>query len=155
MCWEIFCQSLKEDVISQDFKHAIKVFFFMVVHVKPLDSLKISTCQACFSGRWLDIVWFWFLKPFTHFKEKRSMDILENVSISVKKIFFSILNQKGYHDSRQKRNTTILENVSNLVLKNLLVNLESWHPFWLNLDICIAVDISWISIYRIFVETLC
>jgi hypothetical protein len=28
MCWEIFCQSLKEDIISQDFKHAIKVFFF-------------------------------------------------------------------------------------------------------------------------------
>jgi hypothetical protein len=38
MCWEIFCQSLKEDVISQDFKHAIKFSFFMVVHVKPLDS---------------------------------------------------------------------------------------------------------------------
>lgn len=83
MCWEICCQSLKEDVMSQDFKQAIKVFFLMVVHVKPLDSLKISTCHACFSGRWLGIVWFWFFKPFTHFK--RSRGILENVSISVKK----------------------------------------------------------------------
>lgn len=70
MCWEICCQSLKEDGMSQDFKQAIKVFFLMVVHVKPLDSLKISTCHACFSGRWSGIVWFWFFKPFIHFKRK-------------------------------------------------------------------------------------
>lgn len=60
-------------------------------------------------------------KTIYSFKKKEIGTSWKMFQFLIKKIFFSILNQKGYHDSRQKRNTTILENVSNLVLKNLLV----------------------------------
>lgn len=70
MCWEIFCQSLKEDVISQDFKHAIKVFFFYGCTCKTSWQSSYIHAKLVFSGRWLGMVWFWFLKPFYSFQRK-------------------------------------------------------------------------------------